>query len=205
LIPYRFLSESRTKRRGQRRSAIRRCSIDLGSTIAVWPKRSSRSSSLLPPSNRPSHRGRSSGEPTALPHQSTRTRCHGEHGTCAEGASRTRANPKCNRQEAKAVDGELFGQGDALGVRLGSIHGWCEANPAQGIPLLPRPQDAPERNRSWKSEGFGLVCERASPQLKRALMLAHYPGMRIGDVVSVTWSCWDGEYLNFGRARPANL
>lgn len=92
-----------------------------------------------------------------------------------------------------------------LAFGWGRIHGWCQINPAQGIPLLPRPQDAPERNRPWTPEEFGLVCERASPQLKRALMLAHYAGMRVGDVVSVTWSCWDGEYLNFRQSKTGQL
>jgi len=95
-----------------------------------------------------------------------------------------------------------------LAFAWGRIHGWCQTNPAQGIPLLPRPQDAPERNRPWTPEEFELASGRASRQLKRALMLAHYAGMRVGDVVSVTWSCWDGEYLNFRQSKtgqPVNV
>ena len=87
----------------------------------------------------------------------------------------------------------------------GRIHGWCDANPARGCPLLPRPSDAPPRNRVWSSEEFGLVCERASPQLRRAIMLAQYAGMRIGDIVTVEWSSWDGEYLEFSQSKTGRL
>lgn len=92
-----------------------------------------------------------------------------------------------------------------LAFAWGRIHGWCQNNPAQGVPLLPRPQDAPERNRAWEPSEFNLVFDQASPQLRRALLLANYAGMRVGDIVSVTWSCWDGEYLNFRQNKTGRM
>jgi integrase len=87
----------------------------------------------------------------------------------------------------------------------GRIHGWCQTNPAQGVPLLPRPADAPQRNRPWSPEEFRNVAERASPRLQRAIMLAYYAGMRVSDIIAVTWSGWDGEYLSFHQSKTGQL
>src|SRR4029077_4267534 len=40
-----------------------------------------------------------------------------------------------------------------------------------------------------------------SLRLKRALRLARCAGMRIRDIVSGTWSCWDGEHLTFRQSK----
>jgi len=87
----------------------------------------------------------------------------------------------------------------------GRVHGWCQTNPAQGVPLLPRLADAPARNRPWSPEELKIVSDRASSRLRRAIMLAYYAGMRIGDIVSVTWSDWDGDYLNFRQSKTGQL
>jgi integrase len=50
-----------------------------------------------------------------------------------------------------------------------------------------------------------MVEGRASLRLKRALRLARYAGMRVGDIVSVTWSCWDGEYLTFRQSKTGQI
>ena len=55
----------------------------------------------------------------------------------------------------------------------------------RGVPLLPRPPDAAVRNRAWSSGEFEIVWDRASPRLQRALALAYYAGLRLGDVVAV--------------------
>jgi integrase len=83
----------------------------------------------------------------------------------------------------------------------GRIHGWCQTNPAQGVPLLPKPANAPHRNRPWSAHEFQIVVDHASSRLRRALMLAHYAGMRISDIIAVTWSGWDGEYLTFCQSK----
>jgi integrase len=87
----------------------------------------------------------------------------------------------------------------------GRVRGWCHSNPAQGVPLLPRPADQPERNRPWLPEEFKIVGQRASPRLRRAIMLACYAGMRVSDIIAVTWSCWDGEYLSFRQSKTGQL
>lgn len=87
----------------------------------------------------------------------------------------------------------------------GRLHGWCDSNPAKGIPLLPRPADAPKRNRMWTTDEFDVVWQHASPRLRRALALASYAGMRVGDVISVSWSDWDGEILRWRQSKTGHL
>ena len=92
-----------------------------------------------------------------------------------------------------------------LAFGWGRLHGWCIDNPAHGVPLLARPTDAPERNRPWSAEEFAIVRDRASQPLRRALLLAHYAGLRVGDVVAIEWACWDGEYLSFRQSKTGQL
>lgn len=92
-----------------------------------------------------------------------------------------------------------------VAFQWGRTHGWCQANPAQGVPLLPRPADAADRNRPWSLDEFGLVWQRATPRLRVALALGHYAGMRVGDIVSVEWSAWDGEYLSFRQNKTGQI
>ena len=83
----------------------------------------------------------------------------------------------------------------------GRLHGRCESNPAQGVPLLPRRVGAREPNRAWSIEEFETVYRHASPRLRRALTLAHYAGLRIGDIIAVAWSAWDGEVLTVRQSK----
>lgn len=87
----------------------------------------------------------------------------------------------------------------------GRLHGWCDSNPAEGVPLLPRPGDAPVRNRPWSAGEFLIVWERASPRLRRALSLAHHAGLRVGDIVVVPWSAWDGEVLTVRQSKTGHV
>lgn len=87
----------------------------------------------------------------------------------------------------------------------GRLHGWCQSNAAEGVPLLPRPSDAAVRNRAWSPEEFEIVWDRASSRLRRALALAYYAGLRLGDVVSVPWTAWDGSVLTVRQSKTSEL
>jgi integrase len=87
----------------------------------------------------------------------------------------------------------------------GRLHGWCQSNAAEGVPLLPRPPDAAVRNRAWSSGEFEIVWDRASPRLQRALALAYYAGLRLGDVVAVPWTAWDGSVLTVRQSKTTEL
>lgn len=87
----------------------------------------------------------------------------------------------------------------------GRLHGWCTSNAAEGVPLLPRPADAPVSNRAWSTAEFDIVWQRASPRLRRALALAHYAGLRVGDIVLVPWSAWDGDVLTVRQSKTGEV
>lgn len=86
----------------------------------------------------------------------------------------------------------------------GRLRGWCESNPAQGVPLLAKPVDAPTRNRMWTAEEFEIVWHHAPDALRRAIALAYYAGMRVGDVVTVQWTAWDGEALSWRQSKTGH-
>ena len=92
-----------------------------------------------------------------------------------------------------------------LAFGWGRLRGGCSDNPAQGMPLLGRLADAPERNRPGSAEEFAIVCDRASQPLRRALLLAHYAGLRVGDFVAIEWTCWDGGYLSVRQGKTGQL
>jgi len=85
------------------------------------------------------------------------------------------------------------------------IHGWCDSNPAEGVPMLPRPANLPESNRPWSAEEFSVVWSHASDQLRRALALGYYGGLRIGDIVQVPWSAWDGEVMTVRQSKTDDV
>jgi integrase len=87
----------------------------------------------------------------------------------------------------------------------GRLHGWCVTNPAEKIPMLSRPAGKPEANRPWSSEEFDIVWNHASSRMRRALALAHYAGLRVGDVVLVPWSAWDGETLTVRQSKTGQV
>lgn len=48
----------------------------------------------------------------------------------------------------------------------GRLHGWCSANPAEGIPALAASGSARQANRAWSAEEFNVVWQRTSSKLR---------------------------------------
>jgi len=87
----------------------------------------------------------------------------------------------------------------------GKLRGLCAGNPAQGVPMLPRPGNAREPNRAWSAEEFEVVHRHAPARLRRALLLAYYAGLRVSDVVAVTWAAWDGQVLTVRQSKTGQI
>lgn len=85
----------------------------------------------------------------------------------------------------------------------GRLRGWCETNPAVGVPLLPKPVGAPQRNRAWTPDEFEQVSMRAGTRLRLAIALAYFGGLRVGDVVSVQWPSWNGSVLSLVQSKTS--
>ncbi len=69
---------------------------------------------------------------------------------------------------------------------------WTTANPAVAVELVKRPRGAPEANRPWTPEELDAVLAAAPPELRVAIALGAFVGLREGDVVTVSWANYDG-------------
>lgn len=65
-------------------------------------------------------------------------------------------------------------------------------NPAVGVDGIRRPHGSRRVNRPWTTEELEVMLAAAHPRLALALTLAAYTGLRVSDVVSVTWAHYDG-------------
>jgi integrase len=68
----------------------------------------------------------------------------------------------------------------------------CERNPAVAVDLIRRPRNAPVVNRPWKLEELDVVLDAAPAELRIAIAIGAYVGLREGDMLRVTWACYDG-------------
>jgi integrase len=70
--------------------------------------------------------------------------------------------------------------------------GLTEKNPALAVDKIRRPKDAKIVNRPWRAEELEIVLARASGQIRLAVAIAAYTGLRESNVVKVTWASYDG-------------
>ncbi len=80
----------------------------------------------------------------------------------------------------------------------------CERNPATPVQLIRRPRNAPVVNRPWKLEELDTVLEAAPPELRVAIALGAYLGLREGDMLRVTWACYDGSEFEIRQRKTGN-
>jgi integrase len=67
-----------------------------------------------------------------------------------------------------------------------------EKNPALAVDKIRRPKDAKVVNRPWRAEELEIVLAHASRQIRLAVVIAAYAGLRESNVVRVTWASYDG-------------
>ena len=70
--------------------------------------------------------------------------------------------------------------------------GLTEKNPALAVDKIRRPKDAKIVNRPWRAEELEIVLAHASRQIRLAVTIAAYTGLRESNVVKVTWASYDG-------------
>jgi integrase len=78
------------------------------------------------------------------------------------------------------------------------------ANPAAGVPKVPRPRDMAKANRAWSAVEREVVLSQSTGGLKLAIALGMFAGMRIGDAVRVTWSIYDGANLEWRQGKTGD-
>jgi len=65
-------------------------------------------------------------------------------------------------------------------------------NPALKVDKIRRPKDAKIVNRPWRGAELEIVLAHASRQIRLAVAIAAYTGLRESNVVTVTWNSYDG-------------
>lgn len=77
----------------------------------------------------------------------------------------------------------------------GRPYGHMASNPAEAVPKIRRPRGAPVVNRPWSPVELKKVMEAMPPELRVAVALGAYAGLREGDAIRLTWSAYDGEVI----------
>lgn len=79
----------------------------------------------------------------------------------------------------------------------GKLRGWCDANPAHGVPSIRRPTGARKVNRAWTPDEVSAFAAAAPTHLLVPFALGLFAAMRQGDALTVTWSAVRGGRLEW--------
>lgn len=71
-------------------------------------------------------------------------------------------------------------------------YGHMSSNPAEAVPKIRKPRGAPVVNRPWSPAEMRAVMKVMPPELRVAVALGAYAGLREGDAIRLTWSAYDG-------------
>lgn len=80
----------------------------------------------------------------------------------------------------------------------------CEKNPAVAVDFVKRPRNAPVVNRPWKPAELETVLAEAPPELRVAIALGAFVGLREADALKVTWACYDGAEFQVRQGKTGN-
>src|SRR5262249_43048437 len=87
----------------------------------------------------------------------------------------------------------------------GRLRGWTKTIPAEKVPLIKRPKDAPDANRPWTLAELKAVTAMAPPELLLAIEIAFWCGLREGDVIRLPWSAYDGQSIELRQGKGGRL
>lgn len=80
----------------------------------------------------------------------------------------------------------------------------CDKNPALAVDFVKRPKNAPVVNRPWKQAELETVLAEAPPELRIAIALGAFVGLREADALKVTWACYDGAEFEVRQGKTGN-
>lgn len=103
---------------------------------------------------------------------------------------RDKANARKKRRFANYVVQVL-----SIVFNWGKTRGLCRSNPAADVEEIARPKNAPPVNRPWSDEEVATVMREAPPDLKVAIAIGCYIGMRQADMLKMTWAAYDGSAI----------
>jgi integrase len=71
-------------------------------------------------------------------------------------------------------------------------HGQLDVNHLKG---LGNAYEADRSDKVWTVDQVNSLMKRANPYERMAILLALHTGRRLGDLITVTWGDWDGEFI----------
>jgi integrase len=86
----------------------------------------------------------------------------------------------------------------------GIRRGVCERNPAVMVEFVRRPRDAAVVNRPWKPEELEVVLTEAPPELRVAIAIGAFIGLREADMLRVSWACYDGAAFEVRQSKTGS-
>ena len=94
---------------------------------------------------------------------------------------RDRIAAKHGRRQANYVMAVI-----SVACEFGKEHGIIRENPVKGVRRVRRPREAPKANRPWTEDERRTVLAEVPHQLRAAVALAMFTGLRKGDVLALT-------------------
>lgn len=85
----------------------------------------------------------------------------------------------------------------------GMPRGFTTANPVEKAEKVAKPRNAPIVNRPWSGDELATVMETLSSELRVAVALGAYAGIRQGDVLTLPWSSYDGDVIAARAAKTS--
>lgn len=86
----------------------------------------------------------------------------------------------------------------------GRPHGITAANPTESVPKIERPRKLAEANRAWRDEELRTVLEEAPPELRPAIALAAFAGLREGDAIRLSWTAYRDGVIESRQAKTGD-
>ncbi len=80
-----------------------------------------------------------------------------------------------------------------------------EGNPFKQVSKIRRNKNEPLANRAWSAAELRNVLDECSESMKAAIALGAYAGIRKGDMLTLTWAAWDGEYITYKQSKTGTL
>ncbi len=77
----------------------------------------------------------------------------------------------------------------------GKPRGFTSINPASDVEKIKRPKGMDQANRPWSDKELETVLIESPPGVRIAVALAAYTGIRLGDVLVLPWSSFDGNAI----------
>lgn len=83
----------------------------------------------------------------------------------------------------------------SLMFNWGIPRGLATGNPAEKAEKIAKPRGSREVNRAWRSVELQAVLTVMPTELRVAVALSAYAGIRQGDVIKLPWSAYDGDVI----------